>query len=363
MCPDTIEVHARFALSTGFFGLTSYLAYAERELQACSAAITKSERLLTNPPSYPWKYIDSSGVEADGFLTESFGFSLDQQKILDLLTGHTLYNDTTVVLRELTQNSLDAVRLQSEIDGDAHSDSGSIAITWSSSDRVLTVTDNGTGMSQEVIVNHLLKVGSSRYQDSQFKEKHPNFSSISRFGIGVLSTFMVSDNVQITTCSPDDDQGRRIDLRSVHGKYLIKLLDKVSDREELGVFPHGSSVRLALRPTADIGDILQIARMWLMFPRCRVTVQIDKQPPVNVGYASPRNAIENYLASSVSGRPRYRKNVEVREVHEQGVTLAFAVAKDDLFKDWGFVYVVKERDSIDDPERPPYRYLRRRRWG
>ena len=37
-------------------------------------------------------------------------------------------------------------------------------------------------MTQEVIEKHLLKVGSSRYQDQQFREKHPKFSPISRFG-------------------------------------------------------------------------------------------------------------------------------------------------------------------------------------
>jgi molecular chaperone HtpG len=350
---DTIEVHARFGQADGFFGLTSYLAYAERELQACQAAILKSGPLLLKPPSYPWKFIDSSGVEAAGFLTESFGFSLDQQKILDLLTGHTLYNDTSVVLRELTQNALDAVRLQAELDGHVDAACGSIAISWNSSDRVLTVADNGTGISQETIVNHLLKVGSSRYQAPLFKERFPNFCPISRFGIGVLSTFMVSDNVQITTCSADDDQARRIEFRSVHGKYLIKLLDKVSDREEIGVYPHGTSVRLTLRPTANIGNVLKIASMWLMFPKCRVTVKIDSQEPVIVGYDSPRDAIEKYLASSVRGQQRYRQAVSVREFEEKGVTLAFAVRKSELFKEWGFVGSDERNRDDEDDDRPP----------
>lgn len=350
---DTIEVHAQFQHADGFFGLTSYLTYAEREIQACHAAIAKSASKTTRPLKYPWRFIDQTSIEATGFLTESFGFTLDQQKILDLLTGHTLYNDTTVVLRELTQNALDAVRLQQASYAGNGGYEPSIKIKWAAHTRVLTIEDNGTGMSQEVIVNHLLKVGSSRYQDPQFKEKHPNFSSISRFGIGVLTAFMVSDDVEITTCSPEDEKARRISLRSVHGKYLIKLLDKELDRHEIGVVPHGTRVRLVIRPTAAIGDILEIARMWLMFPRCSVTVQIDDGAPHSIGYGSPKEAIETYLATASATNSRFRDEVAVREVSEDGVTLAFAVARSRYFKDWSFVEVGGELRITEARERPP----------
>ena len=105
--------------------------------------------------------------------------------------------------------------------------------------------DNGTGMSQKEIGAFLLRVGSSRYQDPDFKKKFPAFSSISRFGIGVLSTFMIADSVEITTCHPDDEHARRLTLRSVHGKYLIRLLDK-TDPSVKPLYPHGTE--LTLRP-------------------------------------------------------------------------------------------------------------------
>lgn len=355
--PHTIEVHALFSNSDGFFGLTSYLSYAEKELSACHSAISKSSKGILRQLIYPWRNIDTSGVEADGFLTESFGFSLDQQKILDLLTGHTLYNDTSVVLRELTQNALDAFRLQTHILGKAPDNDFDIFIKWDSSDRTLTITDRGTGMSQETIVNHLLKVGSSRYQDPQFREKFPNFSSISRFGIGVLSAFMVSDDVQITTCNIEEPKARRISLRSVHGQYLIKLLDKVSDRDEIGVFPHGTSVRLVIRPTADIGNIVKTAKMWLMFPGCKVGIQIDNAEPVSIGYESPAEAVRGYISNPTFSRKRrssYGSQFEVREYEENGVTLAFAVRRGSVFKDWDFVEIVQDRTSFDEEaEKPP----------
>ncbi len=333
---DTIEVHATFDQPAAFFGLTSYLSYAEKELEASYIAIQKSSKQTLKKYLFPWRNIDTKNIDTIGFLTESFEFELDQHKILDLLTGHTLYNNSTVVLRELTQNALDAVRLQSSIDGTDSNQTGKVDIRWNSVERTLVVSDNGTGMSQAMIVNHLLKVGSSRYQDPKFKEDFPKFHSISRFGIGVLSAFMVSDDVEITTCHPDDDDARQIALQSVHGKYLIKLLNKITDRPKLPMLPHGTSVKLTLRPTAEIGNVLDVARGWLMFPRCKVTVYIDDAEPVDIGYSTPKEALESYIESNLR-QSRFKREYTVREVTDGGVTLAFTVAKDDLFGDWGFV--------------------------
>lgn len=337
--PHKIEVHARFERPDGFFGLTSYIAYAQEQLTLCQDALKKSEIELVNPPLFPWKYIDDGNVEADGFLTEAFGFELDQQKILDLLTGHTLYNNSDVVIRELTQNALDAVRLQSKINSKPSETDGSIKINWDSQERTLEIIDNGTGMSQSVIENHLLKVGSSRYQDPKFKETHPEFSSISRFGIGVLSAFMVADSVQITTCALEDEEARQISLRSVHGKYLIRLLNKISDRDEIGVYPHGSSVKLKLRSSANIGDVIRIARAWLLFPRCNVEVKIDSEAPVKIGYSSPKEALQDYIKQPEFLASRGKFEFEIKEDSVEGVKIAYVVERDDLYNDWSFVAV------------------------
>lgn len=246
---DTIEVFAEFKKAEGFFGLTSYLQYAQRELQASFSVIEHSKKNATRKLSFPWRYIDDSNIRAEGFLPQKYGFELDQAKILDLLTGHTLYNNSGIVVRELAQNAIDAVRLQAEEDGLSSDQSGRIEVVWDSRGSTLTVRDNGTGMTQDIIENHLLKVGSSRYQDEKFREQHPNFSPISRFGIGVLSAFMIADTVEITTCSERADEARQISLRSVHGNYLIKLIKK-SDPEIREVYPHGTKIVLKVRASA-----------------------------------------------------------------------------------------------------------------
>jgi hypothetical protein len=256
---DTVEVHAYFKSPDGFFGLTSYLNYAEDQLRKSSDWVDTASRTQGVQVEFPWRHISSEHIETEGFLSQTFEFTLDQARILDLLTGHTLYNDTSVVLRELVQNSLDAVRLQCLIEGKNPRDTGRIEIGWNSRERVLTVGDNGTGMSQGIIERHLLKVGSSRYQDPEFIKQYLGFSSISRFGIGVLSTFMIADSVEIITSHPDDERARHLTLKSVHGRYLINLLDK--DKEPVrSLGPHGTLVRLQIRPSAKFDDAVEVAR-------------------------------------------------------------------------------------------------------
>ncbi|MDB5469437.1 MAG: Chaperone protein HtpG [Caulobacter sp.] len=340
---DTIEVFAAFKDARGFFGLTSYLRYAAKQLRLSQDALEKGNKKSAKKYAFPWKNIDESEIEAEGFLKQQYGFEIDQAKILELLTGHTLYNDSSVVIRELVQNSIDASRLQQVISkkkGLKHAPK--VRVSWDSSERQLSVSDNGTGMTWEVIVNHLLKVGSSRYQDPKFCEDYPDFSPISRFGIGVLSTFMVADEVEISTSSIEEDKIIQISLRSVHGKYLVKLLRKEEMSE---ITAGGTIVTLRLRPSVSNLNIEHILRKWITFPRCEVSAVVDGGKSIRIGFESPVEAVEYYLNSeSFSGY--VRSDLKAVKLEADGVELAIAIQYNRLFRDW---QVVSIPERLDDP--------------
>ncbi|GJE15608.1 ATP-binding protein [Methylobacterium marchantiae] len=344
--PDTISVYAKFDNENGFFGLTSYLRYARSEIKKSYGLSAKAFPSLTRKYVFPWKEIDDSHVEANGFIPNPFEFRIDQAKILDLLTGHTLYNDSSVAVRELIQNSIDAVRLQCHIDQIDSREFGKIDITWDTNTLELKIIDNGTGMTQEVIERHFLSVGSSRYQEPKFKEQYPKFSPISRFGIGVLSAFMVADSVKIVTIHPDDEAGRQISLRSVHGKYLIRLLNKEIDPEAVAIGPHGTSVSIRMRPSSKKISILATINRWIVFPRCKMTLSINGGEPKSIGFDSPKQAIEAYIDSA----PEFRgasAGSTVHEIIDSGLNLAFATKYNRHFRDSAFVQLSDE--SRRDP--------------
>jgi molecular chaperone HtpG len=53
---NTIEVHATFEDAEGFFGLTSYLAYAEQQLKQSHEWVTTSSKALASKHAFPWRY-------------------------------------------------------------------------------------------------------------------------------------------------------------------------------------------------------------------------------------------------------------------------------------------------------------------
>jgi hypothetical protein len=342
----TIEVHATFEDADAFFGLTSYLGYVENQLQQVMEWAEASAERFAIDFRFPWRTVDTSRVLADGFSPKQLSFTLDQARILDLLTGHTIYNDISVVLRELVQNALDAVRLQAQIDHEAGTKDGhavgSVTVEWDSESRELVVRDTGTGMNRSVIEKNLLKAGASRYQEERFRKRYPEFSPISRFGIGVLSAFMISDSVTITTYSPDEPHGHQLTLRSVHGKYLLRLLDKHADCSAERLAPHGTEVRLSIRQSAELPDVEETIRRWVVIPRCKVTALIDGETIDDIGFASPkeavRSALEEYDLELYDGNGEPGDQVvDVVEKSYGSVRIAFAVRWSRYFREWSFL--------------------------
>lgn len=352
---DTVEVYARYDDAEGYFALTAYLDYAQGQLRQSNDWITQSNKVLATKEHFPWRYIDSSHVEAVGFVNRPFEFTLDHEKILELLTGHTLYNDSGVVLRELLQNSLDAVRLAH---GDRADEDGEVVVRWNSVDRTLIVFDNGVGMTQEVVERNFLRVGASYYQEPRFKRDHPEFTPISRFGIGVLSTFMVADEVQVTTCHSEEPQARRIELRTVHGKYLIRLLDKTVP-EVADLTPHGTAVRLVIRPSVQVPQFEELAKEWVVVPGCSVKVIIDEREPIQVGYNSVRAALVAALEGNgveitdAPSAPGTGIAMKVVERTSGDVSVAYALTWSRYFREWQFVVIPSGDGQFDVPQYRP----------
>jgi hypothetical protein len=133
-------------------------------------------------------------------------FNLSKKQVIDLLMGTKLYGSSEVALRELMQNSIDACLLrqaQEQKWGNPYIPEISVKYYKYEEDFVLEVSDNGTGMDQYIIDNYYSKIGSSFYKSADFyslkSKSNADFSPTSRFGIGILSCFMVADTLWVDT--------------------------------------------------------------------------------------------------------------------------------------------------------------------
>lgn len=100
------------------------------------------------------------------------------------------------------------------------------------------------------VENYLLKVGASKYRDERIKKQFPDFSSISHFGIGILTCFMIANDIDIITNSEEQEDVNSINLRKVTGSYLIRRIKKVD--VDSRIKEHGTMVKLYVRNDVDM---------------------------------------------------------------------------------------------------------------
>ena len=352
----TIAITAYFEEANqaeAFFALGDYLRYVKKELIRSYEAIQNSiKKKGTDGYLFPWNDIDESGIKTKNFSKNLLRFELDQNSILQMLVGHTLYNDSSVVIRELIQNGLDAIKLQNRIESKNNKKitEGKIEVKWNSGDRVLSFSDNGTGMTVFEIENYLLKVGTSKYNSQSFQNEYPEFVSISRFGIGILTCFLVANDIEIITNSSENEEANRIFFRNVDGKYLLRNVK----REELpeNIKEHGTIIKLHLRDDASMERLEFNTKKWIVFPYCQVILKIDSDKEIKIGYDSPKVALEDFLANDGMGLSN-RDNIIVEQTELNGVTMAYALRYREYFQEYSFIEFNRRNFITNDDNRNP----------
>lgn len=333
---DTIEITAYFdgaETAEAYFGLSSYLQYTRKELAKCCEIVEKAQkREGAVGYEFPWREVDESQIEVNGFEKKKLQFTIAQDNILQLLVGHTLYNDSSVVVRELVQNGIDAVRLQTEYEKRNGKDysQGKVWVEWNSVKRQLSFWDNGTGMSIQDVENYLLKVGASKYRDEVVKKQFPNFTSISHFGIGILTCFMVANDIDIVTSSDEQEEANSINLRKVNGSYLLRKMDK--NELDVRIKQHGTMVKLYVRSDVDMAKLENDLRKWIVVPEIPVYLSVDGNENIRIGYNSLKEILIKYL--NETGHDVDGEKYDVYEKKHGNVTVAYAVRHLKYMSDW-----------------------------
>ncbi|WP_309705026.1 ATP-binding protein [Siphonobacter sp. SORGH_AS_0500] len=133
-------------------------------------------------------------------------FELNKRQVIDLLMGTQLYGNPSVAIRELLQNSIDTCLLRKSLEdkwGEGYLPKIIVRFKAHGHEKYIEVEDNGMGMDQEIIDKFYSKVGTSYYKSTDFFELRAksklSFVPTSRFGIGILSVFMIADNFNVQT--------------------------------------------------------------------------------------------------------------------------------------------------------------------
>ena len=286
--PDVIEIRAECETADEHRVLRDWCQWIVDEVQAAPQLLAGAPRHSEWTPPSARMSGDKSTIciePAPGatFRPRDWRFELDETEIFKRLIVD-VYEHPWAFLRELIQNALDAMRCQMYEDLKADKRDMPSSPTKVPEDirksyrlkvavreekvrnehtdqeevrQVVIVEDCGIGMDEEVITQHFLQVGRSYYTSENFRRRY-RFTPTSRFGIGFLSVFAVSDRVTVKTLkpsSPNHDGPLRLTLTGPRN-YLI--VERDTRRSS------GTTIEVLLKPDLDLtnGKLIDLVKTW-----------------------------------------------------------------------------------------------------
>ena len=162
---------------------------------------------------------------------ETLGFQTEVRQLLKLMI-HSLYSNKEIFLRELISNASDAADklrfealAQPELLGE---DELAIHIDVDKEKRLLSVTDNGIGMSREELIDNLgtiARSGTAEFLEQMTGDQQHDAQLIGQFGVGFYSAFIVADKVTVDTRRAGADQAVRWESDG-QGEFTIEDIER-----------------------------------------------------------------------------------------------------------------------------------------
>lgn len=216
---ETLIIHANPRCSSQFLKIENWLNELQKELDLCWAVLGefytgKSPLELTIRRVNSNILLENTRKRfEERFVTRRAVLDTNPD-ILKLLI-HPLYDeDAKYGVRELLQNAVDACNEREEIERRNGNTLyfPKIQVEINRDKQEISVLDNGTGMTADIIINYFLISGAS-FRNSEIWEKNyiRNGESViarsGKFGIGVLSAFLLGNYVEVTTRHLSEDLG------------------------------------------------------------------------------------------------------------------------------------------------------------
>ncbi|USK86182.1 HD domain-containing protein [Peribacillus asahii] len=299
-----------------------FMDWIDQELVDVSALIRKFPKEIAKYYLSLPQSVDRSRIEPKNneYIYHDLEFSLSRNEIVKLLMTDNLYKSTSLCIRELLQNALDALRYRKALikrDNDLEWNSGQVNFTHSLDDHgreVIECVDNGIGMDIGIITRFLTKAGRSYYRSPEFERERASFAShgvdfdpCAQFGIGFMSCFMLGDEIIIKTrkdYGPNMGWGDPL-IVEVNGLSGIIVIRKGENNQAVG-----TSVKIISRKKPDyfdefedrvrLIDVLGGYALATEFPitgNCTIS-EIEDSIEVPITISKTRTEIEQSLTSN-----------------------------------------------------------------
>ena len=252
--------------SSEFARLEKWLKDVQRELDQCWAIL--AEKYPNSKLRLSIHRIKCTMYEGLNYKTLSGNILPREVKvtanpeIVKLMMEPLYGDDPTYGVRELLQNAVDAC-LEREQWEKTHKDGdpnykGLVDIRIEND--VFTITDNGMGMNEDVLLNYYLSAGSSyRSSDAWMAANAPDGKSqvarTGKFGVGFLAAFLLGDEVEVHTQHREDEKGYHFTFSQESSPLDIQCADRTNPyAAEVNDPTHaGTTITIRLKESAIDG--------------------------------------------------------------------------------------------------------------
>ena len=148
-------------------------------------------------------------------------FQAESKKLMDMMIN-SIYTNKEIFLRELISNASDAIdklyyKSLTDTSVGMNKSDFRILITRDKENRILTVEDNGIGMTKAELEENLGTIAHSGSLDFKQDNKDENIDIIGQFGVGFYSSFMVADKVTVISKAYGSDEAWQWESSGVDG--------------------------------------------------------------------------------------------------------------------------------------------------
>ena len=169
-------------------------------------------------------------------MKQTHAFQTEVKQLLQLMI-HSLYSNKEIFLRELISNAADAcdkLRFEALNNNALLDDDGElkITVTANAEAKTITVSDNGIGMSEAEVIEHLgtiAKSGTKAFFEQLTGDAQKDAHLIGQFGVGFYSAFIVADKVTVESrrAGLPESQGVRW-VSAGDGEFTVEPMDKAT---------------------------------------------------------------------------------------------------------------------------------------
>ncbi|HMM06418.1 MAG TPA: molecular chaperone HtpG [Clostridiales bacterium] len=238
-------------------------------------------------------------------------FKAESKKLLNLMIN-SIYTHKEIFLRELISNASDAIdklyfRSLTDSKVGLGKDDFEIKIHLDQENRVLTVTDNGCGMSGDELENNLGVIAKSG--SMSFKEENEAASEIDiigQFGVGFYSAFMVSDRVTVETKAYGEDTAYRWESQGADG-YTVEPCDKGETGTVITLYIKEDTEEEKYSEFLDSFHIENLVKKYSDYIRYPIRMDVTRERPLEgAENGETETVIETKTLNSMI--PLWRKN-------------------------------------------------------